>query len=558
MPPASLATCLCVCKSWHRVLIPVLYRTVAYTDMALPSVEAVTRHLKHIRRLYLDISSDRENSHNGVDIFTSRSSLRCHNLTTLDLSFLDEPSRKGRASGEALILLNQQLRNLTITYTRQCELRLSWNVVFSQCSLFLQSLELGGCRLDEQETTALMELGSRLRKLELHRCQGVWSDFTVEPQFPEMRTLAIQGFFRSSGQELRWYAQCPQLRLLPWVFTESSRELLLMHNPERLRKMVPDTRLAFKSLRSPTWKYLQRIELTYLFSDSQVAQILDACGPLRVLSIMQAGFWYRSLAALEKHSQTLEGLRLFDCDGLRSWMCQWIMVTFPKLTHLKLGRVFAHDMVTGLGAEEARANQLVQDAKDDMEKRQQEISDEKHDMVDELNNIMARFEASHDVKLARPWVCLNLVQLTIYFTFPEKQETKGWDEQIFRQIATLDRLEKLNLGLSILMIEHCYTGRPLGLKLQSGLTHLAPLKKLTALKFVNSRQQLDTQDLIWILNQWPGLKEISSCLHDDEDTRNELWKMVEDKGIKLLLQEYEYQDDDYDDDDDRYSDFIDE
>ncbi|GJJ69683.1 hypothetical protein EMPS_02031 [Entomortierella parvispora] len=528
----------------------------------------MTRHLKHIRHLYLDISSDRENSHNGVDIFTSRSSLRCHNLTTLDLSFLDEPSRKGRASGEALILLNQQLRYLTITYTRQCELHLSWNIVFSQCSQFLQSVELGGCCLDKKETAALMELGSRLRKLELNHCEGVWSDFTVEPQFPEMRTLEIQGFFRSSGPELRWYAQCPQLRSLPWVFTENTWGPMLKYGSHGLRKMVLDTRLAFRSLRSQTWKFLQRIELGLGFSDSQVAQILDACGPLRVLSIMEAGFWYRSLAALERHSQTLEGLRLFDCDGLRSWMCQWIMVTFPKLTHLKLGQVFAHDMVTGLEAEEARANQLPQDAKDDMEKRQQEISDEKHDMVGELDNTMMHFAAVRGVRLAKPWVCLNLVQLTIYISFPEEKKTKDWDEQIFRQISTLDRLEKLNLGLSILMNDHIQRGRPLELKVQSGLTLLAPLKKLTTLKFVDAHQRLDKQDLIWIFNQWPGLKEISSCLHNDKDTRGELWKMVEDKGIELLLKRYEYQYEDHDDDDDdyddeeeeedRYSDFIDE
>ncbi|GJJ69685.1 hypothetical protein EMPS_02033 [Entomortierella parvispora] len=484
------------------------------------------RHVKHIRHLILDVNTDLDigSKRAGVKICTSSLSLRCHNLTSLNLRFSGHSTANTRASCEALILLNQQLRKLTITDRWQGQLCFSWNIVFSHCSLFLQTVDMRGCHLNKQEAAALMELGSRLRQLELDNCEAVWSDFTVEPQFPEMGVLTIEGRFSEPAQQLSW----------------------------------SDARLAFGNLQSQTWQCLQRIELAYTFSDSQVAQILGACGPLRFLSVKQAGFWYRSLAALERHTQTLEGLRLFDCDGLRSWMCQWIMVTFPKLTHLKLGRVFAHDMVTGPGAEEARANQLVQDAKDDMEKRQQEISDEKHDMVDELNNIMARFEASHDVKLARPWVCLNLVQLTIYFTFPREQETKDWDEQIFRQISTLDRLEKLNLGLSILMIEHCYTGRPLGLKVQSGLTHLAPLKKLTALKFVNSRQQLDTQDLIWILNQWPGMKEISSCLHDDEDIRNELWKMVEDRGIKLLLQEYEYQDDDYDDDDDRYSDFIDE
>jgi hypothetical protein len=78
---------------------------------------------------------------------------------------------------------------------------------------------------------------------------------------------------------------------------------------------------------------------------------------------MKAGFWYRSLIALEKHSETLESLRLYDGDGLHSWMCQWIAASFPKLRTLKLGRVFAHELVEDPSAEEARTKQLAKNTR---------------------------------------------------------------------------------------------------------------------------------------------------------------------------------------------------
>ncbi|KAF9368203.1 hypothetical protein CPB97_004855 [Podila verticillata] len=163
---------------------------------------------------------------------------------------------------------------------------------------------------------------------------------------------------------------------------------------------------------------------------------MTACSPLRVVSIMKSGFWLRSLAALEKHSETLEGLRL----------------------SLKLGRVFAHELVMGPRAEEAQRSQLAKDTIDDNEMLQKEIATGKQEMVDVLNEAMARFAATRDVLGVRPWVCLKLVHLTMCFTFPLEQATVDWDEQVFRQISKLDCLESLNLGQSVFLDDHVIHG----------------------------------------------------------------------------------------------------
>lgn len=486
----------------------------------------------------------------GISVFLSHPSLQCRGLHTLTILHIGHDNRYGKSSCEALILLNQQLRNLDICNGDSHDLRrqLSWRVVFSQCSPFLQTLTLSGSHLSKKETAQLMELGRRLKSLDISDCHCVWSEFTVEPQFPMMTSLKISGLFKGPAQELCWFVQCPQLRTLDW-------------NIHRIIHDVFATGLEFRNLQSRLWKQLQRLDLTSNLSDSQLAQIMTACSPLRVVSIMKSGFWLRSLAALEKHSDTLEGLRLYGGDGVRSWMCHWIVASFPKLRSLKLGRIFAHELVMGPRAEEARRSQLAKDTIDDNEMLQKEIATGKQEMVDVLNEAMARFAATRDVLGVRPWVCLKLVHLTMCFTFPLEQVTVDWDEQVFRQISKLDCLESLNLGQSVFLDDHVIHGentRGLQLKAQSGLTLLAPLKKLVTLKFVSTHQNLDEQDLLWILNQWSSLKEISRSLHEDKEIREKLWSLVEARGIELLLWSYEFGDgseDEYEVDEDFYSDF---
>ncbi|KAK3827374.1 MAG: hypothetical protein J3R72DRAFT_457058, partial [Linnemannia gamsii] len=540
LPRCSLATCVRVCKLWHKLLAPLLYRTINSLYRPSPSIEGMARHVEHIRNLILQLHEEAPLMEDGISVFLSHP-IQCRGLHTLTILGVGHDNRHGKSSCEALILLNQQLRYLDIC-NGDLTSQLSWRVVFSQCSPFLQTLTLSGSRLSKKETAQLMELGRRLKSLDISDCHCVWSEFTVEPQFPMMTSLKISGLFKRPAQELCWFVQCPQLRTLDWKIYRIIHDMFA-------------TGLEFRNLQSRPWKQLQRLELTSNLSDSQLAQIMTACSPLREVSIMKSGFWLRSLAALEKHSETLEGLRLYEGDGLRSWMCHWIAASFPKLGSLKVGRVFAHELVMGSRAEEARRSQLAKDTIDDDEMLQKEIATGQHEMVDVLNEAMVRFAAMRDVLGVRPWVCLKLVHLTMCFAFPLEQAMVDWDEQVFRQISKLDCLESLNLGQSVI---HDENTRGLQLKAQSGLILLAPLKKLVTLKFVGTHQNLDEQDLLWILNQWPSLREISGGLHEDKEIREKLWPFVKARGIELLLPSYEFEDgseDEYEVDEDFYSDF---
>ena len=492
----SVATCARICKLWHMLLIPLLYQTIDCMDPRIVPIDELAKNARHIRNLSVRLYETCNLIEDGISVFSSRATIRCRNLRALTVTVYDD--RDGKSCCEALILLNQQLRELRVhIVSRNLEVQLSWRVVFSQCSPFLQSLTLESCHPNKQETAQLMEIGQRLKSLDLFFCECVWSEFTTEPQFPVMTCLKISQMFRSPEQELSWFTQCPRLREICW-----NRHTNTEFNP---RSTV--SRPAFSILHFRPWKHLQQPELNSSnLSDSQLARILTTSGRLRAISITKSGFWYRSLAALQKHSETLERLRLYDGDGLHSWMCQWIATSFPKLKTLKLGRVFAHELVEDPSAQDARTKQVAKNTIDDDLMLQNDLATGDDEAMNVLIAARARFTASHVAQRAKPWVCLKLEQLTICFTLPLRQSITKWDKQVFQQISKLVCLESLNLGQSVDIDRqiHGVNSRGLQLKLPAGLTLLAPLKRLTSLKFAGTKQNMDEQDLRWILNHLSG------------------------------------------------------
>ncbi|GJJ69498.1 hypothetical protein EMPS_01844 [Entomortierella parvispora] len=470
------------------------------------------RYSEHIQHLTIPSFNEKKNSvGKGLCIFTLQSNRWCRNLQSLNVLSMDHTSKNGCASYVALILLNQNLRELSIcSSTVTSRRQLSWGIVFTQCSQFLRILKLRECRLTGPQTAQLMELGRRLSCVHFDNCRLELGGITV-PQFPMMNDLRIRsrkGTFSILAHELRWITQCPQLRTLTWLGRDAEPHHVLIK------------RVAFRSLQNMTWQHLQRLDMGTNLSDSQLARMSSACGPLQALRLETSGCWYRSLVALERHFGTLEDLRLYDCDDLRSWMCQRILVSCPKLTCFKIERaLFAHELVTGLGAEEARAVQLKEDTQDDIVVRQKEITRGENEMVEELKDIMAQFAASRDVQRVEPWACLKMEYLTMPIDFPSGPEAVAWDEQVFQQISKLEYLTYWSLGRSgsakASRVDDNQT-RAIQLKLESGLAHLASLKRFAKLRFSHTCQRIEEQDIRWMMKHWPCLKTTSGTLHEDK------------------------------------------
>jgi len=71
LPRHSLATCLRVCKSWHQLLAPLLYKAVSCLYLPTPSIEGMARHAEHIRHLTLQLYKQANLMDDGIPVFLS-------------------------------------------------------------------------------------------------------------------------------------------------------------------------------------------------------------------------------------------------------------------------------------------------------------------------------------------------------------------------------------------------------------------------------------------------------------------------------------------------------
>ncbi|KAG0056990.1 hypothetical protein BGZ83_002597 [Gryganskiella cystojenkinii] len=532
---SSLASSVHVSKEWNRILIPLLYRSI--TDkQRQPSQEALTKYGHHVQHLNISYTGEKQTTEN-LAVYITRPA-RLQKLKELELSFKNCPLQAHYLNAVILVARNQNLQKLTIEDNHPLGAPVfvdddddddndedygvapvdNWKYVLDQCGLALRELCLRSIRLDCDEVKALFRLGESLAKLEIWYCAVDWfdlEDFSANPQFPKMEELLI--IYSGSTivcQELRWFQQCPNLKRLNWHSSEI---------PE-----VPDIHhFSCQLLRTCQWSYLQSIELKNRdspFSDSQIALVLDACRmPLKVVNFGDSKFWYRSLNALERHYGTLTSLSLAYCKNVHSFFMQHILSSCPNLDWVYGGVLQAHEFGTGRRAEIARRQQMVADAAVDDAIIETEILDQEHEDPEGLRVIMERYKAlqAESVQVIKSWVCKDIDHLETTIKFPlDGTSGRGWDIHVFRALAKLTKLQDLSVWLEVDpffdMFARLPKARGLAMDLSSGLAELAPLTRLEFLSF-GGEQQMEKEDVLGIVNQWPKLKVLSGLPDEEEE-----------------------------------------
>lgn len=81
----SLASAVRVSKTWHQLLIPLLYHSPR-GNRSMPSEAALARHAHHIRRLSLFLGINEESDDDPV-LYAGCRSVQCRNLVVLDLFY---------------------------------------------------------------------------------------------------------------------------------------------------------------------------------------------------------------------------------------------------------------------------------------------------------------------------------------------------------------------------------------------------------------------------------------------------------------------------------------
>jgi len=180
---------------------------------------------------------------------------------------------------------------------------------------------------------------------------------------------------------------------------------------------------------------------------------------------------------------------------------------------------------------ERRERAKLDDISDTMTVRLEE-RDGEIDTTGKLKVIMSRFASVRDQAHVRPWICLELEHLQGNISIPSTAG-KDWDQAVFRQLSKLTKLKHL-----VLSEEFGATlpgSRAVRVDLSSGLGELAAVRELESLMFDGSEQRMEREDVQWILDQWPKLKDISSDFNVDSAISLQLQSMVQKTGRDIFM-----------------------
>lgn len=128
----------------------------------------------------------------------------------------------------------------------------------------------------------------------------------------------------------------------------------------------------------------------------------------------------------------------------------------------------------------------------------------------------------------RPWVCLNLIQLTLGFEI-----SSGVERQILVRIGTLHRLVHLELqGLTLASLRPNERGyQSIDVGLEAGLDCLVNMRRLEVLSLGDTSQTLAEEDIMWMVRTWRQLRVVRAKLHPDPTMDISLRQILETHNV---------------------------
>jgi hypothetical protein len=222
-------------------------------------------------------------------------------------------------------------------------------------------------------------------------------------------------------------------------------------------------------------------------SDEDLSQILDSLRRLTCLNIPESNFGEMAFRSLMRHP-FLEKLHLKDAKNLSSKLIQQIMTNFPNLTEFSGTRLEACDIVG-----------VVKGSKE----------------ADETDEGVTREEESLMYTPSQDWVCTKLTYLYISIRGLEGKP-REWHRRIFRQLGKLNQLRNLDIdSTNPDDDEPCRDG--LDFRPEAGLDEMAGLKQLECLDIAGLWQDLEHEDVEWMVKTWPKLRELYALAHNFPD-----------------------------------------
>ncbi|KAG0228696.1 hypothetical protein B0O80DRAFT_503052 [Mortierella sp. GBAus27b] len=480
-----LIQCVRVCKLWYIQLIPYLWRVITVrkwndncsTGVRTPDLDVLAKHRDYVGTLIIEgvpFSSDMtfpnledvrlRAVHFQVRVDYQRLLERHTFITSLHLDGLNDI----RDSHSMLKLIPQlaRLKSLSINEFTMEEDQVSdfWNACKNVECLALTAIRFSHTIVSWEE-------------------QGI-------PTFPCLRTLDFENTLISPFLQL--IKHCPGLESLRWVF------ILIKPTDTSVMDDLGD------SAENGAWPHLESLCIeTQGCSDEKVAKILRSMKSIVRLNVPYSNFGKESYSFLQPHLGHLTGLDFRECPNVTTAMILEIVQSSTQLTRLTASKVSAHEMA---------APWLPSD-----------------------DGLVKSKSTTRDRAL-RPWACLQLRRLEMRFVLDDTKlpsnrnkamsarrvqvELDRVRSRIFDQLARLRKLRQLQFGF-----HHVKNRgrRALGTPSDGdssddevdSTNNIRKFEKLTSLRRITLyrdnilAQELDDQDIHWMLKHWEDLEAVT-------------------------------------------------
>ncbi|KAG0198865.1 hypothetical protein BGX28_007735 [Mortierella sp. GBA30] len=270
---------------------------------------------------------------------------------------------------------------------------------------------------------------------------------SMSETIPKVQNLTLLGSPALTVQdELGWIAHFPHLKRLQWhAYADAG-----------LDNTIPMEEFAAYAAIG-TWPELEVLILAPyqpLSAERGLANSIRNLKRLISLRLAKMAFGPLSLEALRIHFGSLRVFNIQNCTLMTGDMVQTILASCPQL-------------------EEFQAHQISS-----------------KDIYDD----------------GRPWVCSSLRILRLEFRITgTRGQIRRRSQQIFTRLSEFYKLRELTLSTSE---DTDPKAHPLLFRQTRGLARLVTLTDLRKVRFAHNINEMDTEDLQWMVDHWPRLERI--------------------------------------------------
>ncbi|KAG0200682.1 hypothetical protein BGX28_006313 [Mortierella sp. GBA30] len=441
------------------------------------------RNIKPGPTLLIDVTTLRAHAHHvrsltlGSFIEPEYYNIKYENLVdlSLDQTCVSQTSDQHRLHHHQaqIVRLNPTIQNLTLKHYFAPFPDTFW-VALGAALRNPKALRMSELKIEPNAVDSFWNACTRFQEIEIDQVGVILSANQSNISFPQIRSLKFEDGF----PQAEFFALGHQMDVL------SSSPGLMSLDWKLLWSNLDLTELQQRlNCRSPALPALRTLRIYgSSFSDEKIAFLIQHAPTLTSFCDDSKGSGSLTFSRLKTHHfDVLETISMIDCVGITSSMCLELLSSCPQL------RVFAATCIS--------IKEIVQSPK--------------------------------------PWVCSRLERFEVLIA-KQGMTPAEWEQAVFDRISKLTNLREINLCPSYYARQVIGKGRSLDFRLVAGLGQLKSLSRLRFLGLERTIQDLDCDNVFWMMRHWKALRVVRGKLSQTPCRHQELTAMLQAHGVSCL------------------------